>query len=50
MRAIIAEEIPSLRGCQAVFIARKGVDELSFDRLRAAMKNCLDKSGLVKQS
>lgn len=50
MRAIIADEIPSLKGCQAVFIARRGVDELSFDRLRDAVKKCLDRSGLRKQA
>lgn len=50
MRAIIADEIPSLKGCQAVFIARRGVDELSFDRLRDSVKKCLDRSGLRKQA
>lgn len=48
MRSIIADEIPSLRGCQAIFIARKGIDELSFDRLRSTMKACLDRAGLRK--
>lgn len=49
MRSIVAEEIPSLRGCQAVIIARSGVDELSYDRLKATIGACFDRSGLRKR-
>lgn len=49
MRAIAAEVIPSLGGCQVVFIARRGAGELSYDELKASMLACFEKSGLLRK-
>jgi ribonuclease P protein component len=48
MRAIIRELLPSIRPCQAVFIASVGIHELSFSELKAQLVACLTKAGLMK--
>lgn len=49
MRAIASEVLPRLNSCQAVFIALTGVDELSYDELKAQMLALLDKAGLIRK-
>ena len=49
MRAIVAEFLPRLKPCQAVFIAYKGIDEIDFNSLREQMIRCFVQSGLMKE-
>ena len=49
MRAIVAEFLPRLKPCQAVFIAYRGIDELNFNELREQMIRCFVQSRLLKE-
>ena len=49
MRAIARSFLPMLKPCQAVFIAMVGVDELSFEEIRAQMTSLLARSGLLQK-
>ena len=50
MRAITSEYIKSLVGCQCVFIAKQGIENLSFDELHAEMKRLYKKAGLIREN
>jgi ribonuclease P protein component len=50
MRAITALYVKSLLGCQCVFIAKKGIENLSYDELHAEMKRLYKKAGLIKEN
>ncbi len=49
LRAIAAEFIPRLSGCQCVFVAKKGLEEVSFADLHALVEKLFVKSGLVNE-
>lgn len=49
MRAIAAEALPTLKSCQAVFIALPGIDALSYAELREKMLALFDGAGLVRR-
>ena len=50
MRAVTALYIKSLVGCQCVFIAKQGIQNLSYDDVHAEMKRLFRKAGLIKEN
>lgn len=50
MRAITAQVVKRLSGCQCVFIAKPGIEELSYDMLLSEMLRLYEKSGLLTEN
>ena len=50
MRAITSLYIKDMVGCQCVFIAKQGIENLSYDSLHAEMLRLYKKAGLVKEN
>ncbi|MBO5223804.1 MAG: ribonuclease P protein component [Clostridia bacterium] len=50
MRAITAQVVKQLAGCQCVFIAKQGIEELSYEALLSEMLRLYKKSGLLVQN
>ncbi len=50
MRAITGLYINKLVGCQCVFIAKQGIEHLSYDSLHAEMLRLYKKAGLIKEN
>ena len=48
MRAFVREKIGLLKGCQCVFVAKHGIDELDYDQLCAQMDKLFTKANLYK--
>ncbi len=46
MRAVVATVIKRLAGCQCVFIAKQGIETLSYDEINAEMLRLLTKADL----
>ena len=49
MRHIMEKYIPKMQPCQAVFIASIGISDLTYAQIEEQIKNCLIKSGLIKE-
>ena len=50
MRAITGLYIKDLVGCQCVFIAKQGIENLSYDEMHAEMRRLYKKAGLIKEN
>jgi ribonuclease P protein component len=50
LRAIVGKYIPLMRGSQCVFVAKKGLTELSFDELADLVAKLILKAGLINET
>ena len=48
MRAAAGELLGRIEGGQMIFIARRGIDELSYAEIKSQMTSLLEKSGMLK--
>lgn len=48
MRGFIATQLSLMKGCQCVFVAKQGIDQMSYDELCAQMRRMLKKADLYK--
>lgn len=48
MRAIVRDKVKFLKGCQCVFVAKQGIDELEYEELSCQIDKLFTKAGLYK--